>query len=50
MDIQHYYIDSCELQNFPELNKNDIIVFNLILAIFHVISLSTSYEDFQFET
>ena len=38
-----------------ELNKNDnftseITIFIFTLAIFLAISLSTSYEDFQFET
>jgi hypothetical protein len=38
-----------------ELNKNDnftseITIFYFTLAIFRAISLSKSYEDFQFET
>jgi hypothetical protein len=38
-----------------QLNKNDnftsdITIFIFTLAIFRAISLSTSYEDFQFET
>jgi hypothetical protein len=33
-----------------ELNKNDNFTSEITLAIFRAISLSTSYEDFQFET
>ena len=38
-----------------ELNKNDnfpseINIFMFTLGVFRAISLSTSYEDFQFET
>ena len=48
---KNYYIDIDEIQ----LNKNDnftseITIFIFTLAIFRAISLSTSYEDFQFET